>query len=825
MGVLTRVLTCVACFWAVARAGGGLDRDFHPAFTTTQGTVLYTLALQSDGKVLVSGEFALFNGESSRVVARLLPDGTLDDSFDIGTGVDGLVYAMAIQPADGRILIGGQFRTCRGCPRLLIARLNPDGTHDDSFQPSLRGAEGSFVSALVVQPDGRILAGGSFEAADGFSRRGIVRFLPSGRADHSFDPGSGIAGGRVHDLALQADGRILVAGAFAEVGGRARSGLARLEGDGQLDSSFYCRVANLGGPAIILTVSWHPVRGIVIGGVFDEVGGLPRVGLAKLQQNGGVDSTFDPQGGIAGAPGVPYDAVTLPDGAVMVTGSFWQVAGVDRSGVARLDSTGAPDPAFEPGDGLAPAEDAFGNMLAVQADGRVLVAGQFEEIAGVRRHCLARLLADGKVDPTFLSTNSQFEFGGCVRAIAPLRDGGVLVGGQFERVNGGRRHALARLNAHGGLVESFDVGLDRGAVIHAVAVRSDGRVLVGGEFERVGDAERANVACLLPDGALDPAFAVEGADASVRAFALLPDGRVVVAGEFRQFGEMRRFGVVRLEPDGTPDAGFEPRFEVGLDRAMVLALALQPDGRMVAGGYFDSVNGQPRNAVARVLPDGALDEGFEAALNGLAEPPLVTSLVLRSDGRLLVGGRFHAVARSVREGLARLYTDGRLDGSFDAGGGIRWESGTRVEALGLVPDGQLAVGGDVALDTATGSPSFALLSNLGSLPSEDSAFATPEGPVHAIAIEPDGSLLIGGAFEEAFGQTRLGLVRVAAPPRALERRIAVTGEHDGVRVHWDGGGRLFESSTLPGRWHEVREASSPFSPALETGERFYRWAE
>jgi len=825
--LLTKALVQFAFGWCVAWAAPELDQEFHPDFTTTRGTVLFAVCAQPDERLLVAGDFALAQGQSRPGLARILADGALDTSFDPGAGVDGLVYAIAVQPSDGKVIVGGRFRTCAGCPRYLLARLHPDGSLDSSFRPLLAGPEGSYVSAIALQPDGRVVVGGAFEATEGLSRRGVVRLLPTGGLDRSFDPGSGVAGGWVHDLALQDDGRLLVGGGFTEVDGLPASGLARLEPDGRPDRSFHCQLSLLGADGKVLAVDWHPTQGLVVVGAFDEVNGAPRGGLARLRPDGGLDDSFDPRGGIAPDSGTPYDVALLPDGSVVVTGDFWLAAGVERTGLARFDSTGAPTTADGGTDDLGGAGSAFGNMLATLPDGRLLVAGQFESVGDSPRHCLARLLPDGRLDSAFWGAESVFEFAGAVHCLVPLADGDVLVGGEFERVNGQTRHALARLDKRGGLEGSFDAGFAADAVVHAIAIGPDGRLLVGGLFEGIGGADCANLTRLLPDGTLDASFALVRSDAAVRALALLPDRRIVVAGEFRQFEDLRRFGMVRLGPDGEPDTAFEPRFEIGLDRAAVLALALPPDGELLAAGYFDSVNGEPRRGVVRLHADGELDPGFKVDLAGTDAPPIVNAMAPRADGRLVIGGVFDSVDRERRRGLARVYDDGRLDASFGSGDepsgpGV---SAGGVEAVLLLPDGQVAVGGGFERADLERVRSFALLSNIGSMPESDGGSGAPNGTVHALAWQGGNALLVGGSFVQVAGRRHASLARLLVAPAQLAHRLAMTSNEDEIRVHWDGGGRLFEAGEVQGPWHELRDAHSPYAAPSGLGTRFFRWTE
>ena len=191
-----------------------------PGRITSSGT----LAVQTDGKILVGGFFFHLGGggtgtTSRNNIGRLNSDGSLDDSFDPGAG--GIVDAIAVQ-ADGKIVVGGSFSTLGGggsgtTPRFNIGRLNSDGSVDDSFNP---GAE-NYVIAIALQTDGKIIVAGNFTALGGGGigtatpRNHIGRLDSDGTVDATFDPG---ADGAPDALVVQSDGKILVGGFFGFLG-------------------------------------------------------------------------------------------------------------------------------------------------------------------------------------------------------------------------------------------------------------------------------------------------------------------------------------------------------------------------------------------------------------------------------------------------------------------------------------------------------------------------------------------------------------------------------------------------------------------------------
>ncbi|HRZ77244.1 MAG TPA: T9SS type A sorting domain-containing protein, partial [Bacteroidales bacterium] len=140
--------------------GDGLHHllfDFQPG----QGlnSLVYTLAVQSDGRILVGGAFSLAAGQPRTRIARLMPDGSLDTSFNPGSGANGGVRSISLQ-ADGKILIGGDFSSYNGVSVNRIARLLPDGSLDPSFLN--QGGTNGTVKSIAIQTDGRIILGGTF---------------------------------------------------------------------------------------------------------------------------------------------------------------------------------------------------------------------------------------------------------------------------------------------------------------------------------------------------------------------------------------------------------------------------------------------------------------------------------------------------------------------------------------------------------------------------------------------------------------------------------------------------------------------------------------
>ncbi len=800
----------------------GWEETFRPVFTTTRDVALHALALQADGRVVVAGNFEFVGGRPRRSVARLDALGNPDPGFDAGSGVDGTVAALAVQPTDGRILVGGRFRQVQGQPRTALARLEPDGRLDADFAPRLAGTPAPVVKAVLVQPDGRILLAGRFQEVEGRPRDGLARLRPDGSLDPDFEPGLGLQGGVALDLALDAKGRVLVAGNFSVVDTWASAGVARLLPDGRVDTSFagHLQTGGVGGGTY--AVAPAPDERVYVAGVFDTVDDQPQTQVVRLGPDGRLDETFAFKDGVLGGLEAVFDLLTTTDGTLVLAGSFEWVNDLDHAGLVRLRADGSPDVAFDPGPGLQAADGAYGYRLARQPDGSVIVAGKFSQAGGVPRHGVARFGPDGRLDESFAGPDLRFETVGEVLALAVAPDGAVLAAGRFERVNGQPRPGLAQLGPDGRPDPDFQPDLPAEARFYAVARDAAGRWLIAGEFDRVGDQPAQNLARLLPDGRPDPAFAPPQFNHAVRALALAPGGGILAGGAFTRADPFRRLGLVRLLEDGSVDDGFDVRIESALGDPEVKALAVDAAGRVWVGGRFHLVNGQDRPNLARLGPDGALDADYAADLTWEGDAPAVNSLALTPDGRCVLGGTFRGLQGQPRPGLARLRPDGSLDPAFVPALQLR-EGGDAegVRSVVALADHRVAVVGALAGLQDAQPLALAILDEQGRALAREAS--PPEAGLELAVLASDGpgALFAGGRFYFEGAAPWAGLARYLPGPYAPEFRVHIALEGDQVVVDWLGVGRLEQADSPAGPWREV-SGPAPHRVTPEPGQQFYR---
>jgi len=346
------------------------------------------MAVQTDGHILICGSFNSIGTNSITNIARLNSDGSLDQGFNPGTAADvGYVTAVAVQ-SDGKVVLGGKFFSSSSEVLGNVARLKSDGTSDTGFN-SVAWAD-SPVNVVVVQADGKLLLGGAFSYVNGYARRSIARLNADGSLDLSFDAciasssGSGATG-----LALQDDGRMLASGRFTFSTGYYRDGIARLGLCGELDPSYAPPPGvDLGSTAF--AVAMRPgAAGASLAGNFRMFGGVTNGGVVRLTTNGLPDGTFNSGSGI-NEGGTNFTLLCQPNGKLILAGEFNQYNGQPCSRLARVNTGGSLDVTFDVGSG--PNNSV--SSLALQPDGKILVAGRFSLFDGASRNGLARIAGD-----------------------------------------------------------------------------------------------------------------------------------------------------------------------------------------------------------------------------------------------------------------------------------------------------------------------------------------------------------------------------------------------------------------------------------------------
>lgn len=700
--------------------------------------------------------------------------GDLDTTFNptgAGSGIPGVVFtnlgttidkgfAIAIQ-ADNKIILAGQsYDLPSYYYNFALARYNTNGSLDTSFGTG-GFVETSFgiILALAIQDDGKIIAGGD----DPFVGDGdfiIRRYNTDGSLDSSFGVGGtvmtdfGTLTDSLNDLVIQTDGKIIAVGfSFG-----APVALARYNLDGSLDTSF-----GVGGK-VILSIPGGIVGalalqqdGKIVGG--GGIGPFPtKFLLVRFNSDGSLDTSFGVNGfaitGFTGNAFVRSLLIQPNDKIIAVGGAFEGSTSFDFA-IARFNSDGSLDTSFGSGGkivtDLGGSDIAYGVVL--QEDNKIVLGGT-TVISGDEIFSLARYNADGSLDTTFGT-------GG--KVVIPFMDDnearGLLIQPDGKLVLGGTHgsypydFAIARYNNNVGFeatINEATPGIDAGKL--------------NSDFGNNGIA-------------IEGLAGDDGANALIVQF----DGKIVIGGSASSGSNPENFGLVRFNRDGTIDNSFGNNgfivsdFGDGAD--FINALAMQTDGKIIAGG-LSSTNSNPDNfGLARYNTDGSLDltfgnSGFVTTDFGVGDDSL-NALVVQSDGKIIAAGVTANEPNASNFGLVRYNTDGSLDLTFgpDGTGLVVTDFGQAdvLRALALQSDGKIIAVGDTFAGDNPCNFAFARYNSDGTL---DTSFGVDgtglviidvengfDGAL-AIALQKDGKIVAAGKVIIDSDPSRFAIIRL-----------------------------------------------------------------
>ena len=769
-----------------------------------QPAVIRAVAVQPwDGMIIIGGLFTVTGNvtdPATKIItqytrnnlARLNSDGTVDPTFN--PEPDEEVRAIVVEPLSKTIYIGGKFNNIGSQVRYGLARLDSLNGNVDGFTAATRS--GAVINAISLGPDSdSILVGGTFSDISGVYNniaRVSVSSLPGAMADSYL----GGTNGEINAILVQ-DGNLIIGGNFA----LPRSHLARFFSTGSLDPSFP------EPQAAVRSLALQTDGKLVVGGDFAALttGWSPAVSqarnyLARLNRNGTLDD-LDP-----GPNGSVAAIAVQPDGKILIAGAFTSISRPDRqipSGpfigppmvrnhVARLNIDGTLDKTRTElmdykADGIDPNTDGAVNAIALEPNGRFLIAGEFTTAAGKARTRLARFYFHGALDDDGITLGPSYEstelnsWG--LAGMAQQPNGMVTVHGLF-----GTDHQVLRLNSDFS-VDNFFSRLVRskwmieGQTI-TLAIQPDGALIVGGYGSNSGTDTQHLLQRLDERGVQDASFrdnisALSGliVDSAVWTVALLPrgsvmsketchesgspcwpagtaleDGMMYVGGDFRRAGGPN-FNLIRLKKDGTRDLTFKP---AAIPAGRVYTIAIQRDDKILVGGktgqMFDP------GYLVRLETNGDLDATFPQMTMDYA----VKTLALQRDDGIIVGGAFDNILTPqplARRSFLRLDKDGTVDPLF-----YSWpysDNGTEIKDLALLSDKSVLISGlfqyisvsdildenidiwrdDLALfDTDANLMDFYpfYLDPLNILGAYES--------IQSVVLQPDGKMLVGGDF-------------------------------------------------------------------------------
>jgi uncharacterized delta-60 repeat protein len=634
---------------ALAGLPGSLDASFDVGTGSTYGD--NAVLVQPDGKIIVAGYFASYRSVIRQGIVRLMPDASIDFTFDPTNNVAGSVRAAYLYP-DGRILVAGGFYMGSGANRNRVARLNSYGTLDQTFDPG--AGPDADVTCLAVQPDGKILIGGRFASFAGKSKRYITRLNANGTLDTNF---FGSADYHVTGIALQPDGKIIVGGWFFHLNGTSQPNLARLNSDGTLDTSFS---ANLSSPVQALALQRDAK--LLFSTFAPETGPM----LRRIMPNGSPDAGF--YGAMDLYPNVIF---VDEDGKILIGGSFNSVNGASRAFMARLYSDGSTDESFS-----AQPDNAV-DFVAKQGDGRYIIAGGFGYVEHVEEAGLARLYGDDQMAVPAIEINGKaFQaFQSDTNIIIPLVRSGntnASVQVQFGTVDMEAQAGSDYLPrsgtlsfAPGELVKTVSIPLLNDGAVHNL--ERFGLYLTnvsGGTFGRITNAiisvlgVNGFVQISTPDfatnelaGSVTIYLSRVGTNTSCSVLCRTLSDTALAGINFSNFQQTVSFAPGQAT--NTINILLLDDYQVGPDKFFLIQIS-DPSGVQI---------GSRSNLTLTLLENDA--PGHPASgVNGF-----VSALSPTSDGGMVLGGNYFSINGTMRIRLGKVQSDASVDPDFATGSG------------------------------------------------------------------------------------------------------------------------------------------------------------
>ncbi|WP_396217557.1 T9SS type A sorting domain-containing protein [Flavobacterium sp.] len=682
--------------------------------------------------------------------------GDVDLAFPVNTGFDYEHSVNCVLPLpDGKILVGGVFNGASG-NIICLVKLNSDGTMDDSFPvPIFNSSGNTAVNCLKLQNDGKILVGGCFNAVNGASYNKLVRLNSNGTIDSSFNLGIGFSDdnwqniGSVQAISIQTDGKIIVGGSFFKYNNISQNRLIRLNSDGTKDLSFnigngfsFNYGSNGTNISVVKSITIQSDGKIIVGGKFIQYDGLSQNSLIRLNTNGTKDTTFNIGTGFTSTPAhyIEIRKIVLQSNGKILIGGYWDnFNGLISYGIIRLNTDGTKDTTFNVGgNGLDSVND-----ISIDSSGKILAIGEFSSYNNVDiPDYLVRLNSNGTIDSTF-NIGSSFNY--FTNTISILTDGKLLIGGEFDIFNGYNQNKLIRLNSSGTVDTSFyrmrnNGNFGNNSVIYDIALQSDGKLIAGGYFFKFNDIDQWGLIRLNSDGTKDDTFNIgSGFYGTVFKILIQSDGKILVSGNFSSFNGIVmpyvQNRIIRLNSNGSIDSSFN------IPNLSINGFAIQSDGKIVVTSG---------NSVIRLNTNGTIDSSFTANFSS------GTKILIQPDGKIIVGGNLAGNLTN----LIRLNSNGTIDTTFNTGSG----ASLAIQSLTYLSNGKILVGGGFGhFNTSNNVGGLVRLNNDGSVDSSFNASGIgPGGTVGIISVyvQSDGKLLVGGSWVSGASGAWGGLKRL-----------------------------------------------------------------
>lgn len=742
-----------------AQQAGSLDTSFNPndvGFDLWDGFNNYvrSTAIQTDGKIILVGDFTTYKDLYVNNIIRLNNDGSVDSTFNLFDFTNYFttysISTIRIQ-TDGKILIGGRLN--QSSNTAFCARLNSDGTFDPYF-PLINPPSGSLASLDVyaIQSDGKIIASGP----GGFTEPAIYRYNTDGSLDTTFSGPNNASG--IKSVDIQSDGKIIVGGSFALMnynnGNITVNNIFRLNQDGSHDVSFNTGTGFLLGTSDygsdVSAIKILNDGKILVGGTFNNFNGNSVKGLVKLNPDGSLDSSFNYFVNGSNPYVIIKNISVLPDNKIIIiSGSLYSPANV-----SRLNSDGSIDSTFNLKLNLNLNKpffyESFITSQNIQSDGKILIGGYFDIYDGVGRKNLIRFNQDGTLDSSF-STGIGTGANNYINDIVIQPNSQMIIGGYFTAYNGIVRKKIARIDVNGNLDVSFNPEFSLSSEIKLLALQNDGKIFVAGIFGNVNNTQTKPLVRLNSDGSLDSSFNFFKTG-GIKSLAIQTDGKVLVGGGLGSVVSATSIdqSITRLNADGSKDMGFSVT-----SNNQVYTCAIQNDGKIIIGGNFTTINGVAKKGIARLNVDGSLDLSFDPVFTQINQNQYVSSICIQDDGKVIIYSQMLSNP-ILNNYLFRVDTNGVTDTSFNSGIGPN----NIVNKILYQPDGKITLVGAFTKYDNIINNNIVRINSDGSLDNEFNIGNGGNNIIYSAALEGNDKVMIVGAFTgyDGVGRNRIAKI-------------------------------------------------------------------
>jgi uncharacterized delta-60 repeat protein len=321
---------------------GTVSSSFNPGAGFTGGIVNCAVT-QSDGKIIVGGLFTSYSGSTTTRIARINTNGTLDTTFNVGAGFGNNVLDLRIQ-SDGKIIAVGAFTSYSGSTTTRIVRINTNGTLDTTF--NVGTGFNSTGNKIKILSTGQILVGGLFTTYSGSSTPSLIILNTDGTKDITFNQGTGLTS-YVYDMIEQPDGKLVIAGNFPTYNGSSSNRLVRINTDGTRDATL--NVGTTGFNSAPTVMAQQPDGKILLAGAFTTYSGSSSNRIIRLNTNGTKDTTFTIGTGFDSFSAFPAAMYLTSNNKIYCGSTFTTYSGSRANNIIKLNTNGTIDTTFNQG--------------------------------------------------------------------------------------------------------------------------------------------------------------------------------------------------------------------------------------------------------------------------------------------------------------------------------------------------------------------------------------------------------------------------------------------------------------------------------------------